>query len=187
MRCYCIYKTTTTIILGLWSFILSSFLFKKGSKRIHLINKMVATGIQYDHGWWQQPHWCVGQGHMYIYLFFFPFHLFTYYFLLYNIILVFPYINMHPPRVYTRSPSWTLLPPPSPYHPSESSQCTSPKFPVSCIEPGLAIRFLYHIIHVLMPLSQIIPPSLSYWVQKTLLYICVSFAVLYTGLSLPSF
>ena len=33
------------------------------------------------------------------------------------------------------SPSWTLLPPPSPYHPSGSSQCTSPKHPVSCIKP----------------------------------------------------
>ena len=31
------------------------------------------------------------------------------------------------------------LPPPSPYHPSGSSQCTSPKLPVSFIEPGLAI------------------------------------------------
>ena len=31
-----------------------------------------------------------------------------------------------------------LNPPPSPYHPSGSSQCTSPKHPVSCIEPGLA-------------------------------------------------
>ena len=49
------------------------------------------------------------------------------------------------------------LPPPSPYHPSGSSQCTSPKLPVSCIEPGLEIRFLYDIIHVLMPFSQIIP------------------------------
>ena len=39
------------------------------------------------------------------------------------------------------------LPPPSPYHPSGSSQCTSPKHPVPCIEPGLAIRFLYDIIH----------------------------------------
>ena len=71
--------------------------------------------------------------------------------LLYNIVLVLPYINMHPPWVYTCSPSRTLLPPPSPYHPSGSSQCTSPKLPVSCIEPGLAIRFLYDIIHVLMP------------------------------------
>ena len=49
------------------------------------------------------------------------------------------------------------LPPLSPYHPSGSSQCTSPKLPVSCIEPGLAIHFLYDIIHVLMPFSQIIP------------------------------
>ena len=32
-----------------------------------------------------------------------------------------------------------LNPPPSPYHPSGSSQCTSPKHPVSCIEPGLAV------------------------------------------------
>ena len=28
------------------------------------------------------------------------------------------------------------LPPPYPYHPSGSSQCTSPKHPVSCIKPG---------------------------------------------------
>ena len=82
-------------------------------------------------------------------------------FLLYNIVLVLPYINMNPPRVYTCSPSWTPLPSPSPYHPSGSSQCTSPKHPVSCIEPRLAIHFLYDIIHVLMPFSQIIPPSPS--------------------------
>ena len=82
--------------------------------------------------------------------------------------------------------TWTPLPPPSPYHPSGSSQCTSPKLPVSCIEPGLAIRFLYDTIHVLMPFSQIIPPH-PHRVQKTVLCICVSFAVSHTGLSLPSF
>ena len=49
-------------------------------------------------------------------------------------------------------------PPPSPYHLSGSSQCTSPKHPVSCIKPGLAIRFIYDIIHVSMPFSQIIRP-----------------------------
>ena len=38
---------------------------------------------------------------------------------------------------------------------------TSPKHPVSCIEPGVAIRFIYDIIHVSMPFSQIIPPSPS--------------------------
>ena len=68
-----------------------------------------------------------------------------YYFLLYNIVLVLPYINMHPLWVYTCSPSWTPLPPPFPYHLSGSSQCTNPKLPVSCIEPGLAIHFLYDI------------------------------------------
>ena len=36
----------------------------------------------------------------------------------------------------------------SPYRPSGSSQCTSPKHPVSCIEPGLAIHFIYDIMHV---------------------------------------
>ena len=113
------------------------------------------------------------------------FYYYYYYYLLYNIVLVLPYINMHPPRVYTCSPSWTLLPPPSPYHPYGSSQCTSPKLPVSCIKSGLVIRFLYDIIYVLMPFSQIIPPP--HWVQKTVLYICVSFAVSHTGLSLPSF
>ena len=44
---------------------------------------------------------------------------------------------MNPPRVYTCSQSWTPLPPPSAYHSSGSSQCTSPKHPVSCIKPGL--------------------------------------------------
>ena len=46
---------------------------------------------------------------------------------------------MNPPQVYMCSPSWTLLPPPSPYHPSGLSQCTSPKHPASCIEPGHSV------------------------------------------------
>ena len=78
------------------------------------------------------------------------------YFLLYNTVFVLPYINMNPPRVYISSHSWTPLPPPFPYHPSGLSQCTSPKHPVTCIKPGLAIRFLYDIIHVSVPFSQII-------------------------------
>ena len=38
---------------------------------------------------------------------------------------------------------------------------TSSKHPVSCIKPELAIHFLYDIIHVSIPFSQIIPPSSS--------------------------
>ena len=82
-----------------------------------------------------------------------------FFFKLYIIVLVLPNIKMNPPQVYMCSPSWTLLPPPSPFNPSGSSQCTSPKHPVSCIEPGLATRFIHDILHVSMPFSQIFPPS----------------------------
>ena len=78
-----------------------------------------------------------------------------------------------PPQVYTCSQSWTPLPSPSPYHLSWSSQCTSPKHPVSCIKPRLAICFLYDIIHVSMPFSQIIPPSPSPTESKRWFYTSV--------------
>ena len=80
----------------------------------------------------------------------FIFFKFYFIFKLYIIVLVLPNIKMNLPQAYMCSPSLTLLPPPSPYHPSGSSQYTSPKLPVFCIEPGLAIHFLYDIIHVLM-------------------------------------
>ena len=95
-------------------------------------------------------------------------------YLFYNTVLVLPYININLPWVYMSSHSWTLLPPPSPYHLSGSSQCTSPKHPVSCIEPRLAIRFLCDILHVSMPFSQIIPPSPSPTESKMLFYTSVS-------------
>ena len=94
-----------------------------------------------------------------------------YFILLYNTVLVLPYINMNPPWVYTCSQTQTPLPPP---HPTPSLQCTSPKHPASCIEPRLAIRFLYDIIHVSLPFSQIIPPSPSPTESKRLFYKSVS-------------
>ena len=108
---------------------------------------------------------------------FFFFLLFIYLFifiLLYNTVLVLPYIDMNPPQVYMSSQSWTPLPPLSPYHLSGSSQCTSPKHPVSCVKPGLVIHFTYDNLHVSMPFSYIIPPSPSPTEPKCLFYTFVS-------------
>ena len=112
---------------------------------------------------------------------------FYFIFKLYNIVLVLPYIEMNPPQVYMCSPSWPLLPPPSPYHPSGSSQCTSPKHPVSCIGPTGDLFHIWYYTHFNAILPNHPTLSLSHRVQKTVLYISISFAVSYTGLLLPSF
>ena len=102
------------------------------------------------------------------------FNFYFYFILLYNTVLVLPYIDMNPPQVYMSSQSWTPLPPTTPYHLSGSSLCTSPKHPVSCIRHRLVICFLHDSIHVSMPFSQIIPPSPSPSESKSLLYTSVS-------------
>ena len=79
---------------------------------------------------------------------------------------------------------------PSPHLPLHTIPLGHPSAPTpSILYPAsdLDWRFVSYIIHVSMPFSQIIPLSLSHRVQKTVLYICVSFAVSHTGLSLPSF
>ena len=75
-------------------------------------------------------------------------------------------------------------PPPSPSHRSGSSQCTSTEHPVLCIELGLVICFTYDNMHVSMLFSHHPTLAFSHTVQNTVLYICVSFAVSHTGLSL---
>ena len=69
-----------------------------------------------------------------------------------------------------------LNPPPAslPSHPSGSSQCASPKHPVSYIKPGLAICFTCDNLHVSMPFSYNIPPSPSPTESKRLFYTSVS-------------
>ena len=86
----------------------------------------------------------------------FFFNFYFYFILLYNTVLVLPYIDMNLPWVYMSSQTWTPLPPPTPYHLSGSSQCTSPKHPVSCIEHRLAIHFLHDSIHVSIPFSLLV-------------------------------
>ena len=78
---------------------------------------------------------------------------------------------MNLPQVYMCSPSWILLPPPSPYHLSGSSQCTSPNHPLSCIEPGLAligiiqhIPFFFFLLQKTQPyILFLVSPSLETW------------------------
>ena len=78
------------------------------------------------------------------------------------------------PWVYMCSPSWSSLPPPSPSHPSRSSQCTSSEHSASCIELGLEICFTHDNIHVSPLFFQIIPPSPSPTVSNRLFFTSVS-------------
>ena len=95
----------------------------------------------------------------------------------------FAYINIHTPRVYILNSPPTSLPIPSlwviPVHQPQGS----------CIlhQTWTGDSFLiwyYTCFNAILPNH---PPSLSHRVQKTVLYICVSFAVSHTGLLLPSF
>ena len=57
------------------------------------------------------------------------------------------------------------LPPPSPSHPSGSSQCTSPEHPVSCIEPNLKNKILVIVLmlcNIFLQLIYFIHNSLSF-------------------------
>ena len=72
-----------------------------------------------------------------------------------------PYIDMNQPWMYMCPPSWNPLNPPSPSHPSESSQCTGLERPVWCVKPGLEIYFTYGNIHISMLSSKVISASPS--------------------------
>ena len=85
---------------------------------------------------------------------------------------------------------------PHPESPSHLPPCTIPLGHLSASAPSILYpalnldwRFIsYMILYMFQCYSpKSSHPSLSHRVQKTVLYICVSFAVLHTGLSLPSF
>ena len=85
------------------------------------------------------------------------------------------------------TPSWTLFPSPSPPCPSGLFQSSSSWCLASCIELALVIYFAYGNVHVLMLFSQIMLSLPSPKVQKSVLYICVSFDTLHVRSSLLSF
>ena len=104
-------------------------------------------------------------------LFFFSFiYLFFYFTILYWFCHTLTWISHGCACVPILNPPSTSLP----IHPSGSSHCISPKHPVSCIEPGLAIHFTCDNLHVSMPFSHIIPPSPSPTESKRLFYTSVS-------------
>ena len=106
----------------------------------------------------------------------------------YNIVLVLPYINMNLPRVYKCSPSWTPLPT---FLPIPSLWVIPVHQPwASCIMhrtwTGDSFQIWYYTcFNAILPNHPTL--ALSYRVEKTVLYICVSFGVSHTGSSLPSF
>ena len=98
-------------------------------------------------------------------------------YLLYNIVVVFAIHWYESAMGVHVLPILNPLAPPSPSHPSGSSQCTSPEHPASCIEPGLVICFTWYYTCFNVILSNHPTLAFSHRVQKTVLYICVSFAV----------
>ena len=118
-------------------------------------------------------------------LFFFQFYLFI--FLLYNVVLVLPYIDMNLP--------WcTCVPhpePPShlPPHPIPLGHPSAPAPSTLYHASNMDWQFILHMIFCMFKCHSPYHPTLalSHGVQKTVQYICVSFAVSHTGLSLPSF
>ena len=150
------------------------------------------------------------QGNIFIYLFFF-FQVSFFFFLLYKLeILFFFNLDRHLKNYYYNYYFYftilywfchtstcichgcTHVPHPEP--PSRIPPHTIPLGHPSAPAPGflypasnLDWRFVSYMI--LYMLNSILPnhPPPSHRVQKTVLYICVSFAVLHTGLSLPTF
>ena len=119
--------------------------------------------------WWEQMPWS-SFSECWFYFIFLNFILFLNFTILYQFCQISKWIRHRYTRVPHPEPPPFYLPSP----PAGSSQCTSPKHPVPCIEPGLATRFLHDILHVSMPFSQISPPSPSPTESIRLIYTSVS-------------
>ena len=94
--------------------------------------------------------------------------------MLYDIVMIFAYMNMNLPQIYTCPP---ILNPPPISLPTPSLRLSqSPGFecPASYIKLAWVIYFIYSNIHVSMLFSQTVPPSPSPTESKRLFFTSVS-------------
>ena len=105
--------------------------------------------------------------------------------LLYRTVVVFA-IHAHESATGVHvSPSWTPLPPPSPSHPSGSSQCTGPEHPVSCIEPGLQsilhmVIYMFQCYSLKLSHPHLLPQSPKVCSLHLCLFCCLTYRVIVT-------
>ena len=93
------------------------------------------------------------------------------------------YIDLNQPWIYMCSPSQSPLPPPSPPHPSGSSQCTSPEHLshasnlVWCSISSLII-YLFQSCSLETSHSRLLPQSLEVCSVHLCLFFCFSYRVI---------
>ena len=152
---------------------------------------MVSQVLVWGKWRWLRPSFITGEFQssellLFIYLFF---NFYFYFIPLYNTVLVLPYIDMNPPQVYTCSPSepLSLLPPCTVPLGHPSAPAPSILYPALNLDWWFISYMILYMFQCHSPKSSHPPFSLSHRVQKTVLYIPVSFAVSHRGLSLPSF
>ena len=96
-----------------------------------------------------------------------------------------PYIDMNQPWIYMCSPSRSPLPPPSPSHPSGSSQCTSPEH-LSCASSlgwrsvSPVIVYLFHCCSLRSSHPHLLPQSLKVCSVHLCLFFCPAYRVIIT-------
>ena len=122
----------------------------------------------------------------YIWVLTFKINLFNF-FLIYNIVLVLPYINMNLPWVYTCSPSWTPL-----HLPPHTIPLGHPSAPApSILYHGLNLDWRF-VSYMILYMFQCHSPKSSHPLplpqspKDCSIHLCL-FVVLHTGLSSPSF
>ena len=115
---------------------------------------------------------CAQLSFLFIYLFLFI-YFFKFYFIfkLYNIVLVLPNIEMNPPQVNPRSPSWTLLPPPSPTLPlgRPSAPAPSIQYCASNLDWWLVSYMIFYMFQCHSPKSSHplpLPQSPKHWCME---------------------